>query len=196
MDKMADRLRRMIGGANKKPSKETMLILFLSGVLIFVIMLPTGKSNSGYTKQRSEAGTADTKTEGGAYADGLPDDKYKEMLEKELEDFLSGVAGVGEADVLIYIKSSQEYVVEKDVPVSSATDGDSRETKKEESTVYTKNANGHDVPFVSRTKSPEIDGVVVAAKGASDEAVRLCVTRLVMALYGVEANKVEVLVKD
>jgi hypothetical protein len=38
----------------------------------------------------------------------------------------------------------------------------------------------------------KIDGIVVAAKGARDESVRLLIVRLVMALYGVEANKVEV----
>ena len=49
------------------------------------------------------------------------------------------------------------------------------------------------MPFISQTKSPEIDGVVVAAKGAADEGIRLQIVKLVMALYGVEANKVEVL---
>lgn len=208
MAKIADRLRRLIsrGGdksdiRNKRPTKETMLIVFLSGILIFVIMLPTGKNNSSYIKRKAENGAGNTANEGSVTADstssdGLSADKYKERLEKELEDFLSGVAGVGEADVLIYIESSQEYIVEKDIPMSSAADGDRRETKKEETTVYTKDTDGHDVPFVSQTKSPKIDGVVVAARGASNEAVRLQITKLVMALYGLDANKVEVLRKE
>lgn len=37
---------------NGRPTKETMLIVFLSGILIFVIMLPTNKSNSGYSKKK------------------------------------------------------------------------------------------------------------------------------------------------
>jgi hypothetical protein len=39
---------------------------------------------------------------------------------------------------------------------------------------------------------PTIEGIVVAAKGARDENVRLLIMKLVMALYGLEANKVEV----
>jgi stage III sporulation protein AG len=91
------------------------------------------------------------------------------------------------------MKSSQEYVVEKDIPTSSSTSGESSELRKEEATVYIRNADGNEVPFISQTKSPEIDGVVVAAKGAADEGIRLQIVKLVMALYGVEANKVEVL---
>ena len=34
---------------------------------------------------------------------------------------------------------------------------------------------------------------MISAEGASSEAVKLQIVRLVMALYGVEANKVEVL---
>jgi hypothetical protein len=37
-----------------------------------------------------------------------------------------------------------------------------------------------------------INGVVVAAKGASNENVRLNILKLVMALYGIDANMVEV----
>lgn len=201
--KLADRLRRVISGSSgdrKRPPKETMLIIFLSGILIFVIMLPTEKSNSSYSKSKSSIArnSADTGYTGATEVvkggeDGTPMNKYKEGLETELEDFLSHVAGVGEVDVLIYMKNSQEYIVEKDSPVSNSTNGDSSEMKKEESTVYTKNTDGYEVPFVSQTRSPEIDGVVVAATGASDERIRLQITRLVMALYGVDANKVEVL---
>ena len=103
------------------------------------------------------------------------------------------MAGVGEVKVLIYMKSSQEYIVEKDVPTSNSVNGENSELRKEEATVYTTNENGNEVPFVTQTKKPQVDGVVISAEGASSEAVKLQIVRLVMALYGVEANKVEVL---
>ena len=118
---------------------------------------------------------------------------YKRGLEQELEEFLSSVAGVGTVKVLIYIKESPEYVVEKDIPTSNTINGENSEVRKDESTVYTVNGNGDQVPFIAQTKSPQIDGVVNSAEGASNEAVRLQIVKLVMALYGVEANKVEVL---
>ncbi len=60
--KFANRLRMFLNGGsegNGRPTKETMLIVFLSGILIFVIMLPTNKSNSGYSKKKSQ-GTEST----------------------------------------------------------------------------------------------------------------------------------------
>lgn len=199
--RIRDRIRLIISGGDGgkgRPSKETMLIVFLSGILIFVILLPTGNSGSGYqpkknqkkTESTDDAGSAQT---GGNKADGTFSDEYRKSLERELEEFLSSVAGVGEVKVLIYMKNSQEYVVEKDVPMSNSVSGENSEMKKEEATVYTVNENGNEVPFVTQTRRPEVDGVVISAQGASNEAVKLQIVRLVMALYGVEANKVEVL---
>lgn len=188
------KLRQILGG-NGRPPKETMLLLFLSGILILVILLPTEKkstSSQNGKNQGNESQAAENTINLQTNNSENTIEEYKHRLEKELEDFLTGVSGVGEADVLIYMKDSQEYIVEKDNPTSSSTNGESSETSKNEATVYTVNGNGDEVPFISQTKSPKIDGVLVAAKGASDEAVRLQIVRLVMALYGIDANKVEV----
>lgn len=193
-----DGIRALISGGDggrKRPTKETMLILFLSGILIYIILLPTGNNptSSSNKKQRVEnTNTAAEQTNGKDENMGGVDE-YRRGLEKELEEFLASVAGVGEVKVLIYMKNSQEYIVEKDVPVSNATNGENSEMRKEESTVYTVNESGSEVPFIAQTIRPAIDGVVISAKGAADENIRLQIVRLVMALYGVEANKVEVL---
>ncbi len=202
LDRIQDGIRLLIsGGKNgrKRPTKETMLIIFLSGILIFVILLPTGSSSNQYFAKKQQKSTEKVdKTDrvssngGGGESTGTMEE-YRRGLEQELEEFLSSVAGVGEVKVLIYMKNSQEYIVEKDVPVSNAINGDNSEQRKEESTVYTVNESGSEVPFISQTIRPAIDGVVISAKGAADENIRLQIVRLVMALYGVEANKVEVL---
>lgn len=194
-ERILQRLRGMGDGRNKRPLKETMLIIFLSGILLFVIILPTDKDsknnfNKNDTTENQQTSNSLETTEKGTQKAAT--EAYKKELEKELEDFLSNVAGVGKVKVLIYIKESQKYIVEKDNPTSSRRDGEDSQESKEETTVYTKNANGYDVPFIAQTESPAIDGVVIAAEGASNELVRLQIVRLVMALYGVEANKVEV----
>ena len=212
-NRIQEGIRSLISGGRsggKRPTKETMLILFLSGILIYVILLPTGTgSNSTFSskkqtnKQNNTEGTNKTNpsfsnaNENGTDTGSM--EEYRRGLEQELEDFLSSVAGVGETrivgevKVLIYMKNSQEYIVEKDVPVSNAVNGENSELRKEESTVYTVNESGSEVPFIAQTIRPAIDGVVISAKGAADENIRLQIVRLVMALYGVEANKVEVL---
>lgn len=175
-------------------SKETMLILFLSGILIFVILLPTGNDNDSYETTPQDAYMQEATTNNNnSYYYG---DDYKKSLEKELEEFLSGVAGVGDAKVLIYMKASQEYIVEKDKPTTSSESSDSVDKKIDEETVYTVNSAGDQVPFISQTIGPSVDGVVVAAQGATQEIVRLEIMHLVMTLFGIEANKVEVLVLE
>lgn len=166
-----------------RPNKETMLILFLSGILIFVILLPVDKSD----RKRNEVSIPQTNTEEKQVklSEEMSLREYKEMMETELEEFLSGVSGVGEVSVLIYMKASWEYQVEKD--------SESRAEVQNEETVYTFNEYGQEVPFVKRYLCPQIDGVAVMAKGAANEEVRVRLVHLIMALYGLEANKVEVI---
>jgi hypothetical protein len=121
--------------------KESMLVLFLCGVLIFVILLPTDNNNNSYLYKKTE--------ETSKYTESETVSTYKEKRETELKSFLESVSGVGEVKVLIYLGDPQDDV-------------------------------------------PTIEGIVVAAKGARDENVRLLIMKLVMALYGLEANKVEV----
>lgn len=196
--KIRDRIRMMISGGKGRPTKETMLIIFLSGILIFIILLPTGNSGSSYVSKKNQKKTESTETTGSVQtgenvrSDTFLDE-YRRGLERELEEFLSSVAGVGEVKVLIYMKNSQEYVVEKDIPMSNSVNGENSELRKEETTVFTTDESGNEVPFITQTRRPAVDGVVISAQGASNEAVKLQIVRLVMALYGVEANKVEVL---
>ncbi|MEZ3461983.1 MAG: hypothetical protein K1W23_07485 [Lachnospiraceae bacterium] len=198
--KIRDRIRMIISGGDRgkgRPAKETMLIIFLSGILIFVILLPTGNNAGSYVSRKNQkterTDAAASMQTGGNEKNETSADEYRRGLERELEEFLSSVAGVGEVKVLIYMKNSQEYIVEKDIPVSNSVNGEGSELRKEEATVYTTDESGNEVPFIAQTRRPEIGGVVISAKGAANEAVRLQIVRLVMALYGVEANKVEVL---
>lgn len=174
----------------QRPNKETMLILFLSGILIFVILLPVDKNNgnhnSSYQKRtESSEPRTDISEQNIQISEKMSLQEYKKMMETELEEFLSQVSDVGEVKVLIYMKASWEYQVEKD--------GENRAEVQNEETVYTTNEYGEEVPFVKSYICPQIDGVAVMAKGAANEEVRVRLVHLIMALYGLEANKVEVI---
>lgn len=199
LEKWRNGLKKLLAAGNK----ETMLILFLSGILIFVILLPAERKESTPRKDTSSANplAANTKEIENTYrnstsASSTSSNSYKESLERELEEFLSGVEGVGKVKVLIYMKNSQEYIVEKNKPTTNKEGDGSREATIDEETVYTVDDNGNQVPFISRTVCPSVDGVVIAAQGAREETVRLRLVRLAMSLFGVEANKVEVLVLE
>lgn len=173
----------------QRPNKETMLILFLSGILIFIILLPVDKSgsknNSSYNNQNEVSAPQTSSAKSLRITEEMSLQEYKETLECELEDFLSGMSGIGEVKALIYMKTSWEYQVEKD--------GDSRAQAQNEETVYTTNEYGQEVPFVKRYVCPQINGVALRVSGAVNEDARVRLVHLVMALYGLEANKVEVI---
>lgn len=180
---------------NKKISRDAMLILFLCGILLYVITLPINNNNSYYKKKQQNT-VALEETQGTQEQES--EQEYCKDLEIKLEEFLSHVEGVGKVKVLIYMNVSKTYVVEKDSPVyevsKSSGQENSTENKKEETTVYTTNDYGEQVPFISQTQMPRIEGIVIAAQGASNETVRIQLIRMAMALYGVEANKVDVMI--
>jgi stage III sporulation protein AG len=107
---------------------------------------------------------------------------------------------VGHVKVMITLKASEELVVEKEEPVSrsSTNETDSQggtrivnQVETEETTVYRTDGTTSE-PYVVKTLSPEIEGVVVVAEGAGDGNVDKTVTEIAEALFGVEAHKVKV----
>ena len=197
MNRIWKSMRQYLEGVkrgDRKLSRDGMLIVFLGGILLYVICLPVNNNNSYFNKKQTQNTAEQIENTSNSEMDEI---QYRRKLEEELETFLAKVEGVGQVEVLIYMETSPEYIVEKDTPVyETSRDGESEsssETRKEETTVYTTSNYGEQVPFVSQTRKPQIEGMVIAAEGAANESVRIQLVRSAMALYGIEANKVEVL---
>lgn len=190
-------------------TRDNMIILVLSGVLVFIIAMPMesrdevkqeGVGASPYTTAEPEkpGNTAETdETQSAAAMDG---EEYLAYQEKRLTEALTNVAGVGRVQVMITLKSSREAVVERETPVSrSATNetdsqGGNRvisQVETGDSVVYRSEGTDSE-PFVIKTLTPEIEGVLVVAEGAGSGTVNRTVTAIVQALFGVEAHKVSV----
>lgn len=185
----------------KKLPKETMLILFLCGILLYVITLPV-ESTTKQSRQ-SDSGIAIQQSVTEERQQIVSQEDYQQQIEGELEDFLSQIEGVGRVKVLVYMNASQEYIVEKDTPIElSVREGNSssgeqeviKEENRSEQTIYTVDASGVEVPFITQTKNPKITGVVIAAEGAGQSHIKMQLVKLTMALYGLEANEVDVFV--
>ncbi len=180
--------------------RDNLLILILSGVLLFIIVLPTGDGNSAKKQKSAQVGTqsaqenvrqqGETETQGGEVSE----------LEKRLEGVISQMAGIGKVKVMITLQSSEELIVEKDEPVersnTNETDsaGGSRLITQMDcapSTVFRTVGNDSE-PYVVKTLSPKVEGVVVVAQGAGNGTVDKNITEMVQALFGVEAHKVKV----
>lgn len=200
-------------GIHKWFQRDNLIILILSGVLLFIIALPTKDGEeSGLFDSQTQSGGENTLTqeeraenEASLGQESLEEaqntrEDYCAYLEKRLEETLSGVSGVGKVKVMITLKSSEELVVEKDTPVSRSStneedsQGGSRilnQMESSESTVY-KTQDGDSEPYVVKTLLPEVEGVVVVAQGAGTGTIDKSVTEIVQALFDIEAHKVKV----
>ncbi len=171
--------------------RDNLLILILSGVLLFIIVLPTGEKKEPESEKTLNQQILLTDTE---------KDDFVTSLEARLEAILGEMSGVGKVRVMITLKSSEERIVEKDEPVSRSNTnendsaGGNRVVSQLEtgsSTVYS-NIGSDSEPYVVKTLSPQVEGVVVVAQGAGSGVINQNITDMVQALFDVEAHKVKV----
>lgn len=193
--------------------RDNLIILILSGVLLFIIALPTkgtdkqdaGKDGVQISDTAGGLGGYGESAFGGEgssmeYGESKGQQDYTEYLEEKLKATLSDMAGVGRVEVMITMKASEELVVEKDEPINrSNTNEEDAEGGKRivtqlesgESTVY-RTVGSNSEPYVIKTLLPTVEGVVVVAEGAGNGSVSKNITEIVQALFGVEAHKVRV----
>ncbi len=142
--------------------KENMLIFTLVGILLLVIAIPVG---NGKDKKKSEEKSISEEKTQQVFTDNQ--DNYALKLQKQMEDILSSMDGVGKVKVMITLKSSEE-------------------------TVYMENTRGNKVPYVIKTNEPEIEGVTVVAQGGGNPIVCTNISNVVKALFHIELNKIAV----
>ncbi|MBD5535657.1 MAG: stage III sporulation protein AG [Lachnospiraceae bacterium] len=193
--------------------KNNLLVLVLAGVLLMVIALPidNGKKNE---KASEKEGSASESTNSSSYlyadeenigAQGQlymgSAEEYTAMMEQKLEELLGQMEGAGEVRVIITLRSSSEKIVEKDAPVSrtdtaEADSGGGTRTinsvETGESTVYA-NEGSYSEPYVIKTISPQVEGVVVLAEGAGSGSVSKNIVDVIQVLFGIDAHQVKVI---
>ena len=194
-------------GLQKWFRKDNFIVVILMGILLVIIALPTDDG----AQKGEEGGKSDIQLFPGTVTDsgkegsdmsgeGSSEENYAAYLEERLIQLLSRMDGVGRVEGMITLKSSRELVVEKEQPVSrsSTNENDSQggtrsvsQVDSEENTVY-RTEGGASEPYVIKTLSPEIEGVLVVAEGAGSGSINRTVVEIVQALFGVEAHKVKV----
>lgn len=188
--------------------KDNLIILILSGVLLFVITIPIGDDETGKeAEQNGGRNSTELQSSGASQQDGatgayndVGTGDFAEDLEEQLEEVLSEMADVGKVKVMITLQSSEELVVEKDEPLmrSNTNESDSaggnriiNEIDSAQTTVY-RTTGSDSEPYVIKTLSPQVEGVVVVAQGAGNGTVNQNITEMVQALFGIDAHKVKV----
>ena len=187
-------------GLEKLFQKDNLIILVLSGVLLFIIALPT---EDGGKEEKKEAmvRSGEVQTEQMVDAEPMGEEfDYAAYLEERLKGTLQDVSGVGQVEVMITLQSSEELVLEKDRPVTNSTveetdaQGGSRitnQTESSETTIYSTTGSDSE-PYVVKRILPEVEGVLVVAEGAGIGSINRSITEIVQALFDVEMHKIKV----
>lgn len=193
-------------------NKNNLIVIVLMGVLLMVVALPVddGKAESTVkgTNSESSIGGEGTGISGGGAeyntAEMWENEQYVTDLEEKLEELLGKMEGAGRVRVIITLQSSMEKIVEKDKPVVRAStteedaEGGSRiinNVEAGESTVYASEGNAES-PYVVKTISPTIDGVLVLAEGAGSGMVSKNISDAIQALFAIEAHRIMVVKMD
>lgn len=171
----------------KSGKGEQILIFLLAGILLLVIAIPAEPSPD---RETVETETAVRKAS-----------SETEKLEERLKQILGQVEGIGRTEVMITLKSDGQQIVEKDLEHQEGKEesqnegntGSSSQINSSESTVYQKDSQGNEIPYVTERISPEISGVLVIAQGGGNPVIANEITEAVMALFGVEAHKIKVM---
>ena len=183
--------------------RDNLLILILLGVLLFIIAMPVKKEDPQAASSVQENGDPETAVETGIQAvTAGSTEEYTAYLEGKLKEMLESVRGLGEVEVMITLESSEERIVEKDMTADrSQTEeqdsaGGTRTVSSSNTgyqTIYQDGSQGS--PFVVKTITPRVEGVLVVAEGAGKGNMTSEITQIAQALFGVEAHKVKVLEK-
>ena len=199
-----------------KLNKEKLIFLFCAGMLLFLVSLPA--EGNGAEADGSEAGAAGIGTSWGSSARDSASDmgrtrsgvggregqdggsgvspSYEQELEARIGRLLSQVEGVGEADVMVVLKSSEERVYRVDQNrMVSQLDGNeaSQGEKRQELSESTVLAGQDQEPIVEKELRPEISGIVISAEGGGSAVVRAEVSEAMEALFGLPQHKIKVL---
>ncbi|MBO5092783.1 MAG: hypothetical protein J6C33_00305 [Lachnospiraceae bacterium] len=210
--------------------KEKFIIFALAGILLLIVCLPVKKetndasassklNNISYLKkeegnkdidaQDGNGGAGEDGTNSGDGSDAVPawkedsgaDTSYRKQMERELEELLSCMEGVGRVRVMITLRSTGEEIVEKDRPAvrSNLSEQDAaggnrstNDLNSEEETVFVTDADGRQVPYVRKTMQPVVEGVAVLAEGGGNETVCVNISEAIQALFDLDANKIKI----
>lgn len=181
------------GKDNKRQIENIIVFIIILIVTVLIInnMWSTDKTESKENNDTSSKVLAQTMSTG---------TNNKDDLEKNLEDILESISGVGKVKVLIkYSESSTVVAMYNETTSESSTqenDGDGgtknvKETENKKEIVYS-DENGKNQPITEKVIMPVIEGAIITAQGASNANIKSSIVSAVEAITGLAVHKIQV----
>jgi len=175
-------------GKNKKAVRY-IVVLGIAGILLILLseFLPSGAKNQGTAADEASPLV-------------FSQEEYISSLENKILEIVTAIDGVGEARVMVTLKSTVEYVyaTEENVTMSSVEENDETSNRGElfqsfeEAFVFVEDINGKKQALYVTQILPEIKGVVVVCEGGDTLAVRNDVINALTTGLGIFSNNVYV----
>ncbi|MDD3172447.1 MAG: stage III sporulation protein AG [Herbinix sp.] len=178
-----------------------LIMIFIAGILIILLSFP-GIFNSKDSKENSTQDNNSDIQQNDTNTTSYDTNTYISKMENKLKSILKKVSGIGEVEVMITLKASEEQVTLKDTPSTQKSlnevdgEGGSRtesSVTREESTVLYTDENGNSVPYIIQEIEPEVEGVVVIAEGGDNANIIMDIMEAAEVLFDVPAHKVKVM---
>ena len=195
-----------------KMNKEKLIFIFCSGLLLFILSLPgdsdsvvaeagnstqiqaeaTGNSGQNLTDPEYAAPAANVKASG-------QETTYEAALESRIRAILEHVEGVGEVDVMVVLKSTEEKVIRVDRNTSTSTTEEHNSgtvTRTQTQNEWTENTvmDGQtSAPIIEKELSPELSGIIISADGGGSAVIKAEISEAMEALFGLPSHKIKVL---
>lgn len=169
------------------------IVAFIIILIITVLIINSMWSNDENNINNNDTNKVLAKTE-------ISNTNNTEDLEKNLEEILETINGVGKVKVLIkYSESSQVVAMYNETSSENKTeesDGEggtknSTETETKKEIAYT-DEDGTSKPITEKVVMPVIEGAIITAQGASNANIKSSIVSAVEAVTGLAVHKIQV----
>ncbi|HPT90346.1 MAG TPA: stage III sporulation protein AG [Acetivibrio sp.] len=176
---------------------ENLVIIIIIGVIIIIAGGALFDDNG--TKKKAENEVQNTKNEQEIVSVAASGDKSD--IEKEIEEILSKINGVGKVNVMITYESGKEIVPYQDIKKNDNNTeekdnaGGTRKINQssyESNVVYEEVGSGVRKPVIAKELMPKVQGVLVVAQGVSEPTVKENIINSVRVLLNVPVHKIHV----
>lgn len=189
---------------NFKSQSGRWLLMLAAGLICLILAWPSGNQKTQGSLAREGNGQSTAQGSGAANENSWTqntDESYEKQLEERLKKILSQVEGVGEVEVMIVLRESEEKVwrVDASTSISNTQETDQsggvrkiESNERSEETILS-GQSGQGEPILEKEIRPQIGGVVISAQGGGNPKVQAEITEAAEALFDVPSHKIKVL---